>query len=275
MRIAAGIITWQDGAALDNCLESVRGVVDEILIADGLIDGIDSIGLAPFSPLGGIADNARVVHARWRSQSQQRDWTLQTARQLGCDWLLAIDADEELRNRDALRPWLEMWRYDAFPIPFYFTDEHAAHPAAFKCLHVPYWRRYVCQGSFLENQQGEVVQVNGQTLWTSARQAGLPYLVHRPELRPEARQSIRLSEHEVTLEPYPENVKAWVEPVHAPILLTPDGSIGSLEEAGRAGVPVWYCPACGRRYVGPGHCTREHPPEPLERLEVAAPCEAL
>ena len=164
-----------------------------------------------------------------------------------------------------------MWRYDAFPLPFYFTDEHAAHPAAFKCLHVPDWKRYVAQGSILENMAGEVVQVNGQNLWLNAKESGLPYLVHRPELRPPERQAIRLSEHEVALEPYPENVKAWVEPVYVPALISAGGELAtSMQEAGRLGIPIWYCPACGRRYAGPGSCKVEHAPAGLERLEVAA-----
>ena len=271
MRICAGIITWQDGPALTNAIRSVANVVDEIVIADGLIDGIEADGIAPLSDRNAFPSNAHVAQRRWRAQSEQRQYTLDTARYLDCDWLLAIDADEELRNRDALRPWLEVWRFDAFPLPFYFTDEHAAHPAAFKCLHIPDWKRYVAQGSILENMNGDVVQVNGQTLWTEARAAGMPYLIHRPELRPPERQSIRLSEHEVALEPYPDNVKAWLEPMYAPALFEPDGHyVASLEEAARLGIPIWYCPGCGRHYAGPGSCKVEHEPLGLERLEVAA-----
>jgi hypothetical protein len=174
------------------------------------------------------------------------------------------------RQRDRLSARRRRRDRDRGPLPFYFTDEHAAHPAAFKCLHVPDWRRYVAQGSILENMAGETVQVNGQNLWVSAREAGMPYLVHRPELRPPERQAIRLSEHEVALEPYPDNVKAWLEPVYAPALLAADGMIASLEEAARCGMPIWYCPGCGRRYAGPGSCTFEHERIGLERLEVAA-----
>ena len=274
MRICAGIITWQDGDALDNCIASIRHVVDEIVIADGLIDGIEADGLPPLSAphiaqLYGSGAVRSFESQRWPTQSAMRTWTLEQARSLGCDWLLAIDADEELRNADALRPWLEVWRFDAFPLPFYFTDVHAAHPAAFKCLHVPDWRRFVAQGSILENQAGENVAVNGQNMWVGAREAGMPYLVHRPELRPLERQSIRLSEREVALEPYPENVKAWLEPVYAPALLSADGAIASMEEAARCGMPIWYCGGCGRRYAGPGNCTTEHAPLSLERLDVA------
>ena len=274
MRICAGIITWQDGDALRNAIHSVEDVVDKIVIVDGLIDGIVT-DLPPLSddlPMHSEQITLfRPPETTWPSQSYQRQITLDAARMYECDWLLAIDADEELRNPSALRPWLEVWRYDAFPLPFYFTDEHAAHPAAFTCLHIPDWKRYVAQGSILENMNGDVVQVNGQTLWTQARAAGMPYLIHRPELRPPERQSIRLSEHEVALEPYPDNVKAWLEPMYAPALFEPDGHyVASLEEAARLGIPVWYCPGCGRRYAGPGSCTNEHAPQGLERLDVAA-----
>jgi len=275
VRICAGIISWQDGPALENAIRSVFDVVDEIVVVDGLIDGIEADGIAPLTDREELQDlvfryGIRFEQGRWPSQSAQRQVTLEHARLAQCDWLLAIDADEELRNRDALRPWLQVWRWNAFPLPFYFTDEHAAHPAAFKALHVPDWKRYVAQGSILENQAGEVVQVNGQNLWHHARESGLPYLVHRPELRPEARRSIRLSEHEVQLEPYPENVKAWLEPVYVPALISPDSElVCSMEEAARLGIPVWYCPACGRRFAGPGSCSTQHEQTGLERLEVA------
>lgn len=276
MRICAGIVTWRDGAALANTLRSVRPYVDRIVLADGLIDGIDTELPALSDPLELDALQTRfaidaVASHRWRSQSQQRQWTLEAAKAHRCDWLLAIDADEQLCNGDALRPWLEVWKWDAFPLPFYFTDTEAAQPAAFKCLHVPDWNRYVVQGSILENRRGEVVQVHGQNLWHQAKESGMPYLIHRPELRSEQRQRIRLSEHEVELEPYPENVKAWLEPVYAPALLSPDAElVCSLEQAARLGVPVWYCPGCGRRYAGPGSCSRQHERIGLQRLEVAA-----
>ncbi|OYV52027.1 MAG: hypothetical protein B7X10_00315, partial [Burkholderiales bacterium 21-58-4] len=256
---------------------SIGGDVDEILVADGLIDGVDADGLPPFSDqdhLAGLqlAYGADVQSGCWTSQSAQRQWTLEEARRRGCDWLLAIDADEELRNPHMLRPWLDVWHWDAFPIPFYFADNAAAHPAAFKCLRVSSWRRYVCQGSFLENQAGETVQVNGQTAWRGARESGMPYLVHRPELRPLERQTIRLSESEVTLEPFPVDAKVWQEPVYTPRLLHPDGHIlpESLPELADLGLPVWYCDGCGTRYAGPGSCTRGHAPIGLQPLEVAA-----
>ncbi len=272
MRICAGIVTWQDGqAALENCLASIEAVVDEVVLVDGLIDGIET-DLPPNSDwLPAVGPNLRVYRSRWRSQSSQRNVTLNVARNLDCDWLLAIDADEQLCNPEALRPWLEVWKYDAFPLPFYFSDEQQAQPCAFKCLHIPDWQRYACQGSILANSAGELVQVMGQGTWSDPKAAGLPYLVHRPELRPAARQAIRLSEHEVALEPYPPDVKAWLEPVYAPMLLDDPGEmVTSLADAAHSNRPGWYCPGCGRRYGGPGSCEREHERIGLLPLEVAA-----
>lgn len=273
VKIAAGICTWQDGRALEACCASLRGAVDQLLLADGLIDGVDPQGLLPLTPLEQLQWAAglsgapfEIEQRRWPSQSKQRDWTLQTARRLGCDWLLVIDADEQLANPQQLRPWLQAWQFDAFPIPFYFDDRSQAAPAAFKCLHVPHWRRYVCQGNMLENLRGETVQVIGQNRWADALAEKMPQLRHRPELRPEGRRSLRLSELEVQLEPYPPDVKVWLEPVYAPALLRP----GSLEQAAADGTPLWYCPGCGRRYAGPGSCTAQHPPIGLESFQVAA-----
>ena len=273
-RICAGIITWQDGPALDNCLQSIRGVVDELIIVDGLIDGVQADGLPPLTDQDRLWKLVEVhggsfEQARWRSQSAQRNVTLRYAKQRECDWLLAIDADEQLCNGHNLKPWLDVWGWDAFPLPFYFNDVQEACPAGFKLLHVPFWTRYACQGSMLENTAGEVVQVIGQTWWSRAKEMRMPYLVHRPELRSPERQSIRLSELECALEPVPDNVKAWREPVYAPRLIAGEGLL-SQDQAALLGLPVWYCPGCDRRYAGPGMCRFEHAPIGLEPLEVAA-----
>lgn len=280
MRIVAGIATWCDGDALLNALASLEGVVDDVVIADGLIDGVDAGEREPFTPydeLRGAADAAdpvavAIMQRTWPTQSAQCDYLLSQARALEADWLLKIDADEQLVNGDRLRPWLDVWGYDAFPLPFYFDTHRQAQPAAYKCLHVPDWRRFSCQGSILENHRGEHVRVMGQSTWADPAAAGMPYLIHRPELRPEWRQSIRLSEHEVTLEPYPDDVRAWREPVYAPALLAPGYLIDSIEDAARLGVPLWCCPGCGRRYAGPGSCTVEHQPIGLEPVNVASVC---
>lgn len=273
MRICAGIVTWQDGDALTNAIASIRDVVDVVVLADGLIDGLET-DLPPTSPREQLERHNpdAWVSQRWPSQSAQRQWTLDQAKAFDCDWLFAIDADEQLVNPQALRPWLEVWGWDAFPIPFYFSDGKQACPCGFKLLHVPYWERYVCQGSMLENTRGETVQVIGQTWWTHAKERKMPYLIHRPELRPAERQSIRLSEHENRLESYPPNMKAWLEPTHAPLLLEAvGGHVASLEEAARLGLPLYYCPGCGRRYAGPGICETQHPPIALEPFHVAQP----
>ena len=271
MKICAGIVTWQDGPALVNAVESVRPFVDEVVIVDGLLDGLDPGDLQATSDKAELlALSDYVVSRRWETQSQMRQCTLALAKALNCDWLLAIDADEQLMNGELLRPWLEVWRFDAFPLPFH-VDENTVANAAFKLLHVPSWRRYVCQGSILENQAGQLVQVLGQTRWTKTRDGNIPYLAHRPELRPAGRRQLRLSEHEVELEPYPDGVRLWVEPVYTPPLLQPEqGAVSSLEQAALLGVPVYYCRACGRRYYGPGFCSVQHERTGLEPVLVAA-----
>lgn len=269
MRVCAGIVSWQDGPALANAVGSVRDVCDEIVIVDGLIEGIDPHGLPALSNYDELRRyTPHVEQGRWASQSAQRQRTLEFARDNGCDWLLAIDADEQLENASALRAWLAIWHWDAFPLPFWVTEGQVVS-AAFKCLHVPSWRRYVCQGNILESSRGELVQLIGQTQWTRAREAKMPYLSHHPELRPEARRSIRLSEHETLLEPYPPGVKGWLEPTHSPLLLSADGEIASLERAAELGMAIFYCPGCGRRYAGPGSCSRQHETLGLEPLHIA------
>jgi hypothetical protein len=123
----------------------------------------------------------------------------------------------------------------------------------------------------MENNAGELVQLIGQTQWTRAAEAGMPYIDHHPELRPPARRAIRLSELEVALEPYPDGVKAWLEPTYSPMLIDPEVRelVGSLEEAARNGTAIYYCPGCGRRYAGPGACEAAHERLSLIPLEVA------
>jgi tetratricopeptide (TPR) repeat protein len=84
---------------LPGCLDSIRDVVDEIVIVDtGSVDATTEIA---------HAYGARVEHHRWRDDFAQ-------ARNVGLDlaggrWILYIDADERLRERgrDQLRRTLE------------------------------------------------------------------------------------------------------------------------------------------------------------------------
>lgn len=76
---------------LPKCLESVKDVVDEMVIVDtGSTDRTVEIARAY---------GAKVYHHPWQdSFSEARNYGLQFAR---CDWILQLDADEELAREDA------------------------------------------------------------------------------------------------------------------------------------------------------------------------------
>lgn len=70
------------------CIASVRGVADEIIVADsGSTD--DTVSIA--QSLGGC----RVIEREWRTASDFKNWALQHATH---DWSLIVDADERLTN---------------------------------------------------------------------------------------------------------------------------------------------------------------------------------
>lgn len=214
VRIAVGIPTWQDGDALIRTLASVAEVADVLIIADGPIAGVERHGWPIFSELDWIDEldcSRRIIveRATWSTQAAKRNRLLWLAQIRSADWLVQIDADEELHAGDWLRPWLEQCRWlGTYPIPFeYEPGRWIAAP--WKCLHVPTWRRIVAQGCYVEHANGITYSLLTPTgappgrLLASLEQSRrtLPHLTHHPELRPAGRDRIRLGELENTLEP--------------------------------------------------------------------------
>jgi tetratricopeptide (TPR) repeat protein len=93
--VTAAMIVRDEAAVLDECLRSIRDVVDEIVVVD--------TGSTDESPRIARAHGARVVEFPWRGDfSAARNEALARARG---GWILYIDADERLR--DATRAALE------------------------------------------------------------------------------------------------------------------------------------------------------------------------
>jgi glycosyltransferase involved in cell wall biosynthesis len=107
-RLALSMIVRDAAALLPDCLSSVRGVADEIVIADtGSTD--DTIAVA--SALG-----ARVVSIPWPDDfSAARNTALKHA---ASDWVLVLDADEQLDPGTAqtLLPLLDARGPDAYQV---------------------------------------------------------------------------------------------------------------------------------------------------------------
>jgi glycosyltransferase involved in cell wall biosynthesis len=88
MPLAACIITKNEEANLPRCLASLRGVVDEIVVVDsGSIDQTRTIAEAA---------GARWLVNPWQGYVAQKNFALS---QTFADWVLLIDADEELSPR--------------------------------------------------------------------------------------------------------------------------------------------------------------------------------
>lgn len=85
-RLSVCMIVRNEAADLDRCLRSVRGVADEIIVVDtGSTD--DTVDVAR-------AHGARVARAAWHGDfAQARNTSLGMATG---DWILVLDADEEL-----------------------------------------------------------------------------------------------------------------------------------------------------------------------------------
>jgi glycosyltransferase involved in cell wall biosynthesis len=88
--LSATLIVRDESAVLEQCLSSIRHLVDEIIVVDtGSTDGSDEIAAS----LG-----ARVIHHRWRDDfAEARNVALDAA---GGEWILYIDADERMSKTD-------------------------------------------------------------------------------------------------------------------------------------------------------------------------------
>jgi glycosyltransferase involved in cell wall biosynthesis len=84
--LSAALIVRDESAVLEDCLASIRDVVDEIVVVDtGSVDGSDALAAS----LG-----ARVIRHPWRDDfAEARNVALDAAEG---EWILYIDADERL-----------------------------------------------------------------------------------------------------------------------------------------------------------------------------------
>lgn len=85
MNISACIITHNEEANLARCLESIKDLADEIIIVDS--------GSTDRTPFIATDHNARFIRHDWEGYVGQKNFALSKASH---DWILSIDADEEL-----------------------------------------------------------------------------------------------------------------------------------------------------------------------------------
>ena len=97
IRLSACMITLNEEHNLSRALESVRGVADEIVIVD--------CGSRDRTPEIAREYGAKVITNAWTNFAQQKNSAAAAANN---DWILSLDADEELS--DELRGSLLAWK---------------------------------------------------------------------------------------------------------------------------------------------------------------------
>jgi glycosyltransferase involved in cell wall biosynthesis len=89
VKTTAIILTLNEARHLPRCLASLKGVADQVLVAD-CFSTDDTLRIAE-------AHGARVVQRAWLNYASQFNWALtQLDADLDTDWVLRIDADEYL-----------------------------------------------------------------------------------------------------------------------------------------------------------------------------------
>jgi len=81
--ISAVIITHNEADNIARCLQSLQGLVDEIIVLDAFSDD-ETVALAN-------ANGAKVLHKEWIGYSHNKNFANAAAKH---DWILSIDADE-------------------------------------------------------------------------------------------------------------------------------------------------------------------------------------
>ena len=108
MLLSAALIVRDESVVLEDCLASIRDVVDEVVVVDtGSVDGSDDLAVS----LG-----ARVIRHQWRDDfAEARNVALDAAEG---EWILYIDADERLSptHRAAVEQLLDGAREVAFRV---------------------------------------------------------------------------------------------------------------------------------------------------------------
>ncbi|HTX16257.1 MAG TPA: glycosyltransferase [Candidatus Baltobacteraceae bacterium] len=121
-RLALSMIVRNAARDLPRCLESMRGIVDEMVLADtGSTD--DTIVVAQ-------ASGAHVVSIRWENDfAKARNLALDALRShTTADWVLTLDADEMLDSHaaEAIAPLLHASEFAGYTVPIrnYFRSRN-------------------------------------------------------------------------------------------------------------------------------------------------------
>jgi glycosyltransferase involved in cell wall biosynthesis len=116
VKISAILMVQNEEEHLGRCLESVRGIADEIVIVDGFSTDKTEEVAKKF--------NARFIQHKFEGHIEQRNISIQEATY---DHILVLDADEALSEelRKSILEVKENWQYDAYK--FNRLSSYAGH----------------------------------------------------------------------------------------------------------------------------------------------------
>ncbi len=116
MQLSAIIITYNEAHNIVRCLESLRGVADEVVV----VDSFSKDRTVELARAGG----ARVVQHVFEGYGEQKRVAMNEAR---FDWILSVDADEVLSPvlRESILAMKESPRHDAYS--FNFLTNYCGH----------------------------------------------------------------------------------------------------------------------------------------------------
>ena len=155
MRLSATIIAQDEEGALPDCLASLSGVCDEVLVVDG--------GSRDRTRELARAAGARVLERPFDDYARQHEFARGEAKG---EWVLSIDADEraspELQR--ALQGDLAAGGHAAFALPFknHFRGVWLRHGGFWPDRHLRLFRREACRYD-LTRAVHEKLLVNGST----------------------------------------------------------------------------------------------------------------
>ncbi len=138
MRLSVCMIAKNEESFLANCLASVQGLVDEIILVDtGSTDKTKEIALR---------FGAKVFDFSWRDDfAAARNESLRHATG---DWILVLDADEELdeEGRENIRQAINKNEFAAYLLPqLHYTNIYTTHPDFVKIEHPEFAGYYLCE----------------------------------------------------------------------------------------------------------------------------------
>ena len=107
IKISAIIITLNEEKDIQGCIDSVREVVDEIVV----VDSFSTDKTEEICKKNGV----KFLQNKWEGHGKQKNWANQQATY---DYILSLDADERLSDalKEAITEVKNNWKYDVYSV---------------------------------------------------------------------------------------------------------------------------------------------------------------